>query len=95
MHEEVVREEIERRKVEISADARRRADPPRAQGEADAILVKYEAEAEGMRKLLEMQGGGIRNLVSSCQWRRTFRGHLLLIEKLEESSPGKSKRSAI
>jgi len=82
--EEVVRQEIELRKVQIAADAE--ADKRRriAQGEADAVLAKYEAEAKGVRQLLDSKAAGYESLVLSCKGDARSAATLLMIEKLEE-----------
>ena len=59
--EEVVRQEIEKHKIEIAAEAEAERTRREAKGEADGILAKYEAEAEGMQKLLETKAAGYRN----------------------------------
>ncbi len=56
--EEVVPQEIKRSTVEIHAAAEAQQTYIRAQGEADAILAKYNAEAEGIRKLLASKAEG-------------------------------------
>ncbi|MEE9312048.1 MAG: flotillin domain-containing protein, partial [Planctomycetota bacterium] len=55
-----------------------------AKGEADAILFKYEAEAEGLRKVLEAKATGYNQLVSACADRPDIAPTLLLIEKMPE-----------
>ncbi len=45
---------------------RGREDPPRGAGVADGILLKYEAEAKGIRQVLESKAAGYQNLVKSC-----------------------------
>lgn len=82
--EEVVREEIERSKVQIQASADAEQTRIRAQGEADAILAKYNAEAEGIRKVLASKAVGYEALVKSCNNDPRAAASLLLIEKLEE-----------
>jgi flotillin len=81
---EVVREEIEKNKVEIAAEARAERIRREAKGEADGILFKYQAEADGMRKLLDAKAAGYRQLVESVNGDAQAAASLLLIEKLEE-----------
>jgi len=81
---EVVREEITRHKVEIAADAEAERNRRVARGEADAILAKYEAEATGIRKLLDSKAAGYEALVGSCKGDAKAAATLLMIEKLEE-----------
>lgn len=82
--EEVVQKEIDKRKIEISADAEAERVRREAKGQADAILLKYIAEAEGVRKVLESKAAGYRALVESCAGDAKSAATLLMIEKLEE-----------
>ena len=82
--EEVVRQEIEKNKVEIAAEAEAERIRRNAKGEADGILFKYQAEAEGMQKLLEAKADGYRRLVESVGGDAQAASTLLMIEKLEE-----------
>ncbi|MEZ4334873.1 MAG: SPFH domain-containing protein [Myxococcota bacterium] len=80
---EVVRQEIERRKIEIAAEAEAERIRRNARGEADAILMRYEAEARGIRQVLESKAAGYESLVRSAGDARSA-ATLLMIEKLEE-----------
>jgi flotillin len=82
--EEVVRQEIEKNKVEIAAEAEAERIRREARGEADGILAKYQAEAEGIRKLLEAKAEGYRQLVESVGGDAQAASTFLMIEKLEE-----------
>ena len=82
--EEVVREEIDKRKIEISAEAEAEKRRREASGAADAILMKYEAEAKGIRKVLESKAAGYAGLVQSCAGDAKAVGTLLMIEKIED-----------
>jgi len=82
--EEVVRQEIEKNKIEIAAEAEAERVRREAKGVADGILAKYQAEAEGMRKLLEAKAEGYRRLVESVGGDSQAAATLLMIEKLEE-----------
>ncbi len=81
---EISQQEIRQRAIEIAADAEAEKARRIARGEADAILAKYEAEAEGTRKLLEGKALGYTNLIKSCQGDAKAAATLLMIEKLEE-----------
>ncbi|QQR91972.1 MAG: flotillin family protein [Myxococcales bacterium] len=81
--QEVVREEIGRRKIEIAAEAQAEKLRREARGEADAILARYQAEAEGIRKVLEAKALGYRELVNSAGGNAKSAATLLMIEKLE------------
>jgi len=82
--EEVVRQEIEKNKVEIAAEAEAERIRRNAKGEADGILFKYQAEAEGMQKLLEAKADGYRKLIESVGGDAQAASTLLMIEKMEE-----------
>ncbi|MEE8574442.1 MAG: SPFH domain-containing protein, partial [Thermodesulfobacteriota bacterium] len=64
--EEVVRQEIDKTKIEIAAEAEAEKTRREARGTADAILLKYQAEAEGVRQVLESKAAGYLNLVKGC-----------------------------
>jgi len=81
---EVVRQEIEKQKVEIDAEAKAERIRREAKGEADGVLLKYEAEALGLRKLLESKADGYAGLVKSTSGDAKAAATLLLIEKMEE-----------
>lgn len=82
--EEVVRQEIEKNKIEIAAEAEAEKIRREAKGTADGILAKYLAEAEGTRKLLEAKAEGYRRLVESVGGNAQAASTFLMIEKLEE-----------
>ncbi len=82
--EEVVRQEIEKRKVEIAADAEAERKRRVARGEADAVLLKYEAEAKGIRLVLESKAAGYAGLVQSCSGDARAVATLLMTEKIED-----------
>ena len=81
---EVAQIEINRRKIEIEADAEAERRRRIASGHADAILLKYEAEAKGIRQLLDSKAEGYRSLVGSCAGDAKAAATLLMIEKIEE-----------
>ena len=81
---EVVQQEIEKRKVEIAAEAEAERTRREARGNADAILMKYKAEAEGIRQVLESKASGYSDLVRSCNGDAKSAATLLMIEKLEQ-----------
>ncbi len=81
---EVVQKEIEKRKIEIAAAAEAERQRRVAQGEADAVLAKYEAEAKGIRQVLDAKASGYNSLVESCHGDAKAAATLLLVEKLEE-----------
>ena len=82
--EEIVRQEIEKQKIEIAAEAQAERIRREAKGEADGILMRFEAQAEGTKKLLEAKADGYLKLVDSCDGNATAAATLLMIEKMEE-----------
>jgi flotillin len=81
---EVVRQEVEKRKIEIAAEAEAEKTRREAKGVADAVLLKYQAEAEGVRKVLESKAFGYQNLVASCNGDAKAAATLLMTEKIEQ-----------
>ena len=82
--DEVVREEVDKQKVEIAAEAEAEKRRREARGEADAVLLNYEAEAKGVRQVLDAKAAGYAALVQSCGGDARAAGTLLMIEKIEE-----------
>jgi len=82
--EEVVKQEIDKRKIEIAAEAKAERIRREAKGEADGILFKYEAEARGIKQVLESKAAGYLDLINSCNGDARAVATLLITEKLEE-----------
>lgn len=82
--EEVVRQEIEKRKIEIAAEAEAERVRREARGAADGMLLKYEAEAKGIRQVLEGKATGYASLVQSCGGDAKAAATLLMVEKLQD-----------
>jgi len=80
--EQIAREEIEKLRVEIEADATAERARREAAGEADAILATYKAEAEGTQKVLEAKAEGYRRLIEACASDPSMAPTLLMIEQL-------------
>jgi flotillin len=75
-------QEIEKKRVEIEAEARAERERREAKGAADAILARYEAEAKGVQQVLEAKAEGYRRLVEACATNPQVAPTLLLIEQL-------------
>ncbi|MGB1796408.1 MAG: flotillin family protein [Candidatus Thalassarchaeaceae archaeon] len=80
---EIARETIAKQQVEIAAEAEAERQRRIARGEADAILARYEAEAEGVKQVLEAKAQGYSNLVSSASGDPKAAATLLMVEKIE------------
>jgi flotillin len=81
---EIAKQMMERKKVEIDAEAEAERRRRIAKGEADAVLAKYLAEAEGIQKVLQAKAAGYENLLKICGDRKDIAPALLIIEKLPE-----------
>ncbi|MBN1765993.1 MAG: hypothetical protein JW860_12090 [Sedimentisphaerales bacterium] len=81
---EVVVKEIEKQKIEIAAEAQAEKLRREAKGQADATLARYEAEAKGIRQVLDSKAAGYQLLVKSCAGDAKAAATLLMIEKVEE-----------
>ncbi|MBQ3775116.1 MAG: flotillin family protein [Ruminobacter sp.] len=81
---EVAKQEIDKQKIIIEAEAAAEKARQIAQGDADAILFKYKAEAEGQKALLEAKAEGYKRLVQSAGDDVNAASTLLMIEKLQD-----------
>ena len=77
-------QEIEKKRVEIEAEATAERARREARGEADAILARYQAEADGTRQVLEAKADGYRKLLEACAGQPEIGPTLLMIEHLPE-----------
>jgi flotillin len=82
--EQVVPREIEKRKVEIDAEAEAEKRRREAIGEADAIIAVQTAIAEGIRKVLDAKALGYQGLVGACNDQPRDAATMLMVEKIEE-----------
>jgi flotillin len=78
------KKEIQKREIEIAAEAEAERIRREAKGTADAVLLKYEAEARGIKQVLESKAAGYAELLNSCGGDAKSAATLLMIEKLEE-----------
>jgi flotillin len=81
---QIAQQTIDRQKIEIEAEAEAEKIRRIARGQADAVLARYTAEAEGLRKVLDAKAGGYENLIRVCGDRKDLAPALLIIEKLPE-----------
>jgi flotillin len=82
--DQIVPQEIRKKKIQIDAEAEAQSRILIARGEAEAILSVRQAEAEGIQKLLDAKARGYQQLVQACGDDAKSASTLLLIEKLEE-----------
>ncbi|MBF0102362.1 MAG: flotillin family protein [Desulfobacterales bacterium] len=80
--EELAQQEIEKRKMEINAEADAERSRRIAKGEADAILLKYQAQAEGVKKLLEAKAKGYESLINACGGNSQLAPTFLMVEQM-------------
>jgi flotillin len=82
--EQIVPQEIQKKKIQIEAEAEAQCKILVARGEAEAILSIRQAEAEGIQKLLDAKAKGYKQLFQACGDDAKSASTMLLIEKLEE-----------
>jgi flotillin len=80
----IVPAEIDKRKVEIDAEAVAEKIRRQAKGEADAILFKAQAEAQGMFEILTKQAEGFDRIVKAAGNNSKDAVLLLIADKLPE-----------
>ncbi len=80
----IVPAEIDKRKVEIDAEARAENIRRIAKGEADAILFKAQAEAQGLFEVLTKQAQGLDQIVKAAGNDSQNAALLLIADKLPE-----------
>ena len=80
----IVPAEIDKRKVEIDAEARAENIRRIARGEADAILFKAQAEAQGLFEVLVKQAQGLDQIVKAAGNDSQNAALLLIADKLPE-----------
>ncbi len=79
----IANQEIDRQRIEIEAAAIAEKLRIIAKGEADATLMRYQAEAEGLQRLLASKATGYQELVKGSGGNSRDAANLLMIEKLE------------
>lgn len=82
--DKIVPEEINKKKIQIEAEAEAQRKVLIAKGEAEVILAIKQSEAEGIKKLLAAKSMGYKELVEACGADAKSASTMLLIEKLEE-----------
>lgn len=82
--EELAKQEVEKLKIQVEADAEAERARRVALGEADAIKAKYFAEAEGIKAVLEAKAKGYQDLVKISNNKPEIATSFLMIEKVEK-----------
>ncbi|MBO7740444.1 MAG: flotillin family protein, partial [Clostridia bacterium] len=79
----LVKAQINKKEIELAAEARAEETRRLAQGEADAIVMKMEAQAKGMREIMIKQAEGFAEIVKSAGGADDA-VRMMIAEKLEE-----------
>jgi flotillin len=82
--DQIVPQEIKKKKIKIEAEAEAQRIVLLAKGEAESVLAIKQAEAEGIQMLLDAKAKGYKQLVQACGEDAKSASTMLLIEKLEE-----------
>jgi len=80
----IVKAQIQKQEQEIQAEAKAEQIRREAKGEADAILLKMQANAEGMREMLTKQADGFSEIVKAAGGGSNDAIRLMIADKLEE-----------
>lgn len=79
----IVQSEINRKKIEIEAQAEAEREKIRAQGEAEALYARMEAEARGMEEQLTRQAAGLAEIVRAAGGNPSEAVKLMIADKIE------------
>lgn len=80
----VIPAQINKQKVEITAEAEAEVIRRKAKGEADAVLFKRQAEAQGLLEVLTKQAQGLEQIVKAAGNNSRDAVLLLIVDKLPE-----------
>ncbi|MCJ7689753.1 MAG: SPFH domain-containing protein [Clostridiaceae bacterium] len=80
----IVHAEIEKRRVEIDAEAKAETIRRIAKGEADATLARMEAEAKGNMEILTKQAQGLKEIVEAAGNSAENAVMLMMTDKIEQ-----------
>lgn len=80
----IVKQEIEKQRLELEAEAKAEQLRRVARGEADAIYAKMEAEARGIQAKLNMQAEGFLKIVEAANGKANDAAILMIADKIEE-----------
>lgn len=89
--DELASEEVEREIRIVKAEAEAEKTRKIAQGQADAIYLKYEAEAKGNKAILESKAEGYKRIVEAAGGNLNQAATLLMIEKIESVVDAQAK----
>jgi flotillin len=80
----IVPAQIDKEKIEIDAEARAEQIRRIAKGDADAILMKKQAEAQGIYEVLTKQASGFEKLVMAANQNAREAALMMIADKLPE-----------
>ena len=80
----LVKAEINKKEIELAAEARAEETRRLAKGEADAIVMKMEAQAQGMREMMTKQAEGFAEIVKAAGGESDDAVRMMIADKLEE-----------
>ncbi len=80
----IVKMEIEKKRLELEAEAKAEQIRRLAKGEADAIYAKMEAEARGIQAKLTKQAEGFMEIVKAANGHASEAAMLMISDKIEE-----------
>ncbi len=80
----LVKAEIQKKEIEVAAEARAEETRRLAKGEADAIVMKMEAQAQGMREMMTKQAEGFAEIVKAAGGASDDAVRMMIADKLEE-----------
>ncbi len=80
----IVKAEIEKRTIEIAAEAEAEQNRRIARGDADAIFARMEAQARGTEEILVRQAAGLMKIVEAAHGDVNGAVRMMIADKLEE-----------
>lgn len=80
----IVKMEIEKKRIELEAEAAAERIRREAKGEADAIYMKMEAEARGIQEKLVKQAEGFARIVAAAGGDPAKAANLMITDKMED-----------
>ena len=80
----IVKQEIEKKRLELEAEAQAEQKRRIARGEADAIYSKMEAEARGIQAKLTKQAEGFLQIVNAASGNAREAAMLMISDKIED-----------
>ncbi|MCB1156568.1 MAG: flotillin family protein [Leptospiraceae bacterium] len=81
--EQLALQEVDKKRLEIEAEAQAEKARRIAKGDADATLARFQAEAEGLKSLLRSKAEGYKEIIQAVGGESQIATSLLMIEKME------------